>query len=341
MAREFKQRSLLKLNIKNFVDMIFLREGLWTNVPSGELYADGSDMSLLLPDGEAPDLLGLSQRQVFQSAFREWVHESGVPLDGTNLTEQPMSASGVYIQGAFRYTDDAEFPHTIDYFNGRIIFESPLPNDIGPVHAPFAFRHVRVGFENRFNQQFDDPYLENQYGTNPETSMQLVYPSGNFQPFPAVFIEIDERDKQPYELGNRSAVMAEVCRFHIWTLDDLQRDDIMDVLDSQWHKRIPIIDFNKAPLPISGFFNTLNNEWVAYQLMLNNPELTTTVGVGRPIRYFADIDESNPINEQPSETYEKGQVEWVLGIYLNRPNTVIPNVFAPVRPIPPDIDFAF
>ena len=340
MARDFKIRSLTKLNVKNFVDMIFLREGLWTNIVSGQLAHDNQDISVLIPDNNAVELLGLQPGQVYQSVFREWVHESGVPLDGTNLQEQPIAASGCYVHGAFRFTNDPTFPHKIDYPNGRIIFDNPIsPETL--VHSDFSFRHVRVGFENRFNQQHIDSFLESTYRNNPETSLHITYPSGNFQPFPAVLIEIDNRKKRAYEMGNRSAIITDILRFHIWTLDDLQRDDIVDILDAQWHKRIPIIDFNRVPTPLSGLFNTLNDEFIPYQLLLNNPLIETTVGSGRAVRYLADIDDSFPQNIMSTENFERSEVEWELSIYLNAPNTPLQHTFAPVRPIPPDIDFPF
>jgi hypothetical protein len=331
MARDFKIRSLLKLNFKNFFDMVFLREGLWTNIASGVLF-NGQDPSLLMPDEDAPAELGLSYGQVYQSPFREWVHESGVPLDGVETQESPIEVSGVYVQGAFRAPNDPTFGHAVDYFNGRVIFNTPQIN-VGPIHANYAYRHVRVGFENNFNQQFREGYIEHQIGTNPETSRHLVYPSGMFQPFPAVFIETNGRSLKPYEMGNRSAILTQEVKFHIWSLDDLQRDDIMDIIDSQWRKTLPLVDFNMVPLPISGLYNTRTNEFIPYQHMLSNPVVVTTVGSGQAVKYLAFIDDSKPENVMYSDEYERGTVNYSVVIYLNRPNTVLPNATAPIHTV--------
>jgi hypothetical protein len=179
MGLEYKLRSLLKLNYKLFVDMHMLRENAFTTITSGTQFYDGSSLSLLLPDTSADDtLFGVSDGQVWQSPYRQWVYESGVPLDGTNVQSPLIVASGVYVEGAFRATDDPTFGHTIDFINGRIIFNSPQSLDL-EIHADFSAREVRVGFEHDFNQQFDKSVLELQYFTNPLTSMQLVYPSGS------------------------------------------------------------------------------------------------------------------------------------------------------------------
>lgn len=334
MGLEYKLRSLIKLNYKLFADMHFLREGAYVNIPSGAQFYDGSDMSVLLPDTEADDTLyGLSTGSVWQSPFRQWVYESGVALDGTNLQSPPIIASGLYIEGAFRSTNDSVFGHTIDFLNGRIIFNTPQSLDL-KVHAAFTAREVRIDFEHSFNQQFQQGFLESKYTTNPLTSMQLVYPSGLAQPFPAVFIEVDERTFKAYELGNRSAQITDEVKFHIWALDDLQRDNIVDILSSQWRKSLPMIDFNLAPLPLSGIYNTLSPEYVPYQEMLKNRKLITTVGSGVPVRYMSYIDRVETRNMPASEEFERATVTFYVTVVLNAPTTPIGHVFGPITTIP-------
>lgn len=334
MGLEYKLRSLLKLNLKLFLDMHMLRESSFINVASGSLFYDNSDMSVLLPDTEADDLFyGSADGKIWQSPFRQWVYESGVPLDGTNVSVSPVVASGVYIQGAFRPTNDPVFGHTIDFINGRVIFNSAQSLDL-KVNAAYSARQVRVGFEHDFNQQFSKGYLESKYGTNPLTSNQLVYPSGIFQPFPAVFIEVDNRTMRPYELGNRSAIIKDKVVLHVWALDDLQRDNIVDILTSQWRKVIPMINFNRAPLPLSGIYNTLSPEYVPYQEMLRNNKLITSVGSGVPVQYLAYITDIQADNLNAAQEYERAVVTFEIDVYLNAPTTPLGNVFGPISTIP-------
>lgn len=341
MGLELKLKSLLKLNFRLFSEMHFLREGAFQPIVSGQEFYDGSDMSLLLADTSADDtLFGVSDGQVWQLPFRNIVHESGVPIDGRNITSPPQVMSGVYIYGAFRPTNDPEFPHQIDYLNGRVIFESPLDLD-AQVNADFAAKDVRFGFEHDFNQQFRTGYLESKYTTNPLTSMQIVYPSGGAQPFPAVFIEIDDRKFSSYELGNRSLIIEDKIKFHVWALDDLQRDNIVDILTSQARKRVPIIDFNKVPLPLSGIYNTISNEYIPYQEILRNRQLTTTVGTGTPIRYITDIEDVESYNVPAADEFERAMVVYTVKTYLNAPTTPIGNIFSPLRELPPIGDTGF
>ena len=329
MGLEYKLRSLLKLNYKLFTDMTFLREGSFITIASGSQFYDGSDMSVLLPDSTAANtLFGVTNGQVWQSAFRQWVYESGVPLDGTNVSLPPVVASGLYIEGAFRPTNDPTFGHTIDFTNGRIIFNTAKSQDL-KVSAAFSAREVRVDFEHAFNQQFNTGFLESKYTTNPLSSMQLVYPSGTAQPFPAIFIEVDRREMVPYELGNRSAVITDEIKFHVWALDDLQRDNIVDILTSQWRKSLPIIDFNIAPLPLSGIYNTLSPEYISYQSLVKN----NRTGNGVPVRYMSYIDNVETKNLPPTEEYERSLVTFFVTVYLIAPTMPLGNVFGPITSI--------
>lgn len=342
MGLELKHKALIKLNYKLFVDMHFLREGAFLTIgSSGQQFYDGSDMSLFLPDTHGDDtLFGVSDGQVWQSPFREFVYESGVPIDGTNLTAPPVVMSGVVVEGAFRPTDDPTYGHTIDFLNGRVIFDSPQPLDM-TVQGIFSVRDVRVAFEHQFNQQHRTGYLESKYTTNPLTSMQLVYPSGFAQPFPAVFIEVDRRTFESYELGNRSQIIKDEIIFHIWALDDVQRDNIVDILTSQVRKVVPLIDFNVAPLPLSGIHNTLSPEYVPYQEMLRNRELVTTVGSGNPVRLLSYIDEVESFNVEPADEYERARVVFNVKTYLNAPNQPLGHVFSPISRLPSIGDTGF
>lgn len=341
MALEFKLKSLLKLNYKFFLDMHMLREGAFVNIASGTLFYDGSDMSRLLPDTSADDtLFGVSDGQVWQSPFREWVYESGVPLDGTNVTDPPIAFSGLFIEGAFRATDDAEFGHTPDFINGRIIFNNPQSLDL-QVNAAFSAREVRIGFEHQFNQQYQTSVLETKFGSNPLTSYNLVYPSGLLFPFPAVFIEDMSREFDAYELGNRSLIIKDTLRMHVWALDDMERDNIVDIITSQARKSLPVIDFNIAPLPLSGILQTLSPAYIPYQDLLRNNEVVTTVGSGIPIRYTSFIDEVTAENITPDEHYERAIVDFKVSIYLNAPTTPLGHLFGPISTLPTIGDTGF
>lgn len=327
----YKLRSLTKFNMKFLLDYEFLRDGRYTNVASGQTFYDGSDMSLLQCDTSNDDLLGLSDGQVWQSPFRNWVYESGIVLNdsiGIRDLDLPILCSGVYVDNIFRATSpthpdyNAGFSHHIDWINGRVIFDSVQPLT-SQVQASFAYKHIRIAFEHDFNNQFRSSYLESKFTTNPLTSNNIVYPSGQAYPFPAVFIENAGRRWSAYELGNRSLISADRMIFHIWALDDITRDDIVDMISFQDSKRIPIIDFNLAPFPLSGIYNEMSPEYIPYQNLLKNPTINvpgSRNGTASTIAYIADINDTDTMNDAPYEEFERSRVEFVINLYTIQPN---------------------
>ncbi len=330
----YKLRANLKLNAKFHLEQEMLRDGLFTNVGSGTLFYDGSDQSVLLADTNATSLfVNMQPGQIWQSAFRNWVYESGVVLNRSiNLLNRPTPTlcSGVYVNNVFKPTQpwhpafDPAFKHTIDYINGRIIFDNAISLD-SKVQAEFSYKHVRIDYEHVLNRQRKFSFLESKFTTNPLTSNQLVYPSGFAYPFPAVFIEIDERSSEGWELGNRSLKMYDHVKCHIWALDDLTRDNIVDIISYQKMKTLNGIDFNIAPLPLSGIFNTLSPEYIPYQVLLTNPEVS---GIGFPnyirvIQFKSYINEMSPKNDEPYEEFVKSTVNGVFETILIMPNQPI------------------
>lgn len=319
----YKLRNLLKLNTKFLLEQEFLRDGLYSNIVSGQVFYTGEDMSVLLADTDAVNqFVSMSPGQIWQSAFRNWVYESGVRLNSNisliNKTP-PFVCSGVYINNVFKATSpthpsyDASYKHTIDFINGRVIFDTALPLTT-KVQADFAYKHVRVDFEYVLNNQIKYGVLQSKFTTNPLTPNQLVYPSGLAQPFPAVFIDVDNRTWDAYELGNRSLISHDTVRLNVWALDDMTRDNIVDIISYQMRKNIPGIDFNIAPLPLSGIFNTLSPEYVPYQTLLTNPRIYVPAvnDTRSAIQYTIHWEQADPANQDFYAEFERAVVIGVL-----------------------------
>jgi len=330
----YKHRSLLKLNMKMLLDYEFVRDGRYSNVASGQQYYDGSDMSILQCDTEASNQFGMQAGQVWQSISRNWVYESGVVLNdtiGIRDNALPIVCSGVYVDGIFKATasshpdHDVSYSHHVDWINGRVIFDSPV-SLTSNVQAAFAYKHVRVTFEDDFNNELQQGYLESKYLTNPLVSNNLAYPSGMAQPFPAVFVETASRRWKPYELGNRSLTAHDRVIFHVWTLDGMTRDDVMDIISYQERKSIPMIDFNLAPLPLSGIYNEISPEYIPYQELLKNPVVNvigSTYGTAHAIGYNMFIEDTESMNDARYADFERGRVECIAIVHQFHPNLPI------------------
>jgi hypothetical protein len=341
-----KLRQLIKLNAVLKLEHELLKDGNYQNVTSGALFYDGSDMSRLVSD-TSPAVLaeigGLAPGQVWRSAFKNWVYESGVnQLNQSPILATfplPLRASGVYVDGRFCPTDpaatgyDPTCSHTIDYLNGRVVFDSPLGLDSN-VHSDFSYKEVKVAVASRFNDQFLNGVLETKYLTNPRTSNQLTYPSGStrIQPYPIVFIEDAGRTWEAYQIGDRSLVAQDEIIYHIYALDDASRDNIIDLISFEDRKPVLMVDFNYAPFPLSGLLNTLSPNYIPYVQLLQNPVVDDLGNHAISFRGYVDdseiVDLDSFRQEPQSEVFERAQVRANFKIYTI--NAISPINFNPL-----------
>ena len=112
-----------------YFDWALLTKGNYFNVAANETSPNGEDMSRLRLSTNDSYTAG----QVWEGFRKNWVWQSGIsvngfsaPLVGTN--NQYPGISGVYVDGAFHPTSGAgAYAHHVDYFNGRVIFDSAIP----------------------------------------------------------------------------------------------------------------------------------------------------------------------------------------------------------------------
>jgi len=284
-----KPRRLIKSNLKFFLDQVFIRDGNYQNVSRGATAFDGTDVSRLQPDNSADTLASLgffstTTNRVWQSPFKNWVYQSGLLHSydrGEPQKDAPVLCSGVYIDGIFK-PDRAEMPWgpaegwdptcypIIDWINGRVIMSSGLSSS-AVVQAEYSFGEVVIAFANRDNQDMEEYVKNSRYGNNPDTRNSISYPSGRFQPLPAIFIELSEQNHDgAYEIGNRSLVERDQVTLYVASNSDVVLDNILDTLRLQDRRDFPIVDFNVAPLPLSGIYSERSPEYIRYSILQSN-----------------------------------------------------------------------
>lgn len=339
-----KLRYLSKLSWRFFLEQELLRDGNYDVVTSGQMFYDGSDMSALIPD-TAPQVLadigGLVPGQVWQSAFRDWVYENPPALNPSVILQRwpaAFRASGVYIDGAFRLENDPVYPHHIDYLNGRVIFNNPLPLETR-IHAQFSYKTVHVLSLREFNNQLRHGVLEQQWTNNPRTANQLIYPSGSIRitPLPIIFVEDMARTYGAYELGNRSLIARDEFVCEIWALDEGTRDNLIDLVSFQENKSYPIINWNIAPLPLSGLYNELSPAFVPYLTLADNqplpadkvPEFSglNSVAFRGFIRDTEVLDLDSYFGETQADVFERATVRFVVETHPIMPTTPFGEAF--------------
>jgi len=237
----------LQDNIIEFLDWALLEKGNYYNVSLGELSSNGTDLSRLklssnktYPSGKA-----------WESNRQNWIWQSGVsynpsPIVGSNNTKPGIS--GVYVNNVFvPSSSSGVYAHKIDYFNGRVIFNNPVPTGT-KVQAEYSYKYINILYANSL------PWLrEVQYRTlDNATANEYSLPSEAKVQLPAIAVEIvPRRTLRGYQLGGGQIVNTDVI-FHCLAEDEFTRNKLIDIISLQNEKTIRM--FNSNSVAQSGLF---------------------------------------------------------------------------------------
>jgi hypothetical protein len=228
MALRYRLSPQLKFNIKSYLDREFVNKGLYINISSG--YYDIS--------GSRADVLSRVNGSTYESLFDNWIYET----DASGVGSYPTTiASGVYIDGVFHSKGAAPYKPTIDYLNGRIIFEGTVVSSTSTVSTNFSYKHARIDYRKsdviKIFSQAKDAIDFTQNAT----------PSGLQRQLPRVVIDIQKRITTPYQLGGGKTHDTLVVLF-VLSNNDTELDQIVDILtEDSSRKAIKGVDFNKIP----------------------------------------------------------------------------------------------
>lgn len=309
------------------LDRVFLKDGHFTNVDRGDTVG-GTDVSQLVLDSAESGYAGL---QFWQSPYQEWVYESGITMNEAPMIsglDVPNRASGVYINGTFYAQGPSAvsgITFYIDYINGRVAFDSELPEDT-VIQADYAYRHFRIAMANKYTVPEIQYYTDHELKDNPWSNNNISYPTGSDRlgPMPAVFIELGDGSSEAYEVGNLSKIKRQTVYFHVYAQNDMERDTAMDLLDTRWRMMIPMVDFNYAPLPLSGLINTLSPAYMPLTDLQQNIQYQGQ----NPISKHFEFEDINTLSVNPLSNLERGVVEAQIKIYNIAPTGRIePNPF--------------
>lgn len=285
-------KSLVKANLELWLNNELIKSGFYTNVVVGETNSYGVDISALSPDIDE----SYSDNSVWQSAFKEWVYESGVACTISGVAA-PIIASGIIVNGTFYSRDttspnyNATYDHVIDYRNGRIIFSSPInSNDV--VQAAFSYKEVGIDDASSFENENNPLLIETHHKDNPQQSGVPVYPHKTHKTLPMIFIDILSRKHEPYELGQASPVTEFRGVLHVWTRDSFMMDLIEDFFGDKEHINILGIDFNNAPMPLD-YNGDRNPSYLSYSTYA---DVWNTYFWHRIYLEEIDIENGRPLN---------------------------------------------
>jgi hypothetical protein len=240
-------------NMVEFFDWALLKKGNYFNVTLGETAPNGYDYSKLRLSSDERFTAGTC----WEGVRNNWVWQSGVnyspaPLVGTNNTKPGIS--GVYVDDTFYpTTTTGDYAHHVDYFNGRVLFDSPIPTG-SKVQVEHSYKWINVVYANSVpwlrevqyrSYDINGEFLQAAKGDwdmPPEARLQL----------PAIAIEIvPRRTITGYQLGGGSYVDTNVL-FHCLAEDEMTRNKLVDIVSLQNDKTF--YAFNSNSIAASGDF---------------------------------------------------------------------------------------
>jgi hypothetical protein len=258
----------LQDNLVEFLDWGLLEKGNYQNVTLGELAPNGSDYSLLKV---VPSYVSGRSGTVWEGFRQNWIWQSGVsfnpaPIVGSNNSIPGIS--GVYVNNNFYPSNTTgAYKHKVDYFNGRVIFDNPIPSG-SKVQAEYSYKYINVIYANSL------PWIrEIQYRTldlNPTNNTEIQLPAEAKIQLPAIAVEVvPKRSLRGYQLGGGQFVETDVL-FHCLAEDEFTRNKLVDIVSLQNDKTIYM--FNSNAVGASGDF-PLGTMGVPVSGALRYPEL--------------------------------------------------------------------
>jgi len=246
--------------IIEFLDWGLLEKGNYFNVTKGELSPNGADYSLLKMSSNPHFASG----KAWEGFRKNWVWQSGIsyspsPLVGTNNTRPGIS--GVYVNDTFYpSTTSGTYAHKVDYYNGRIIFDNPIPTG-SKVQAEYSYKYINIIYSNELPWLREVQYRTLDIGSNFNnitTKGEFNLPAESRVQLPAIAVEIvPRRTMRGYELGGGQYVDTDVL-FHCLAEDENTRNKLVDIISLQNEKYVYMFNSNliasgnKFPLDYAG-----------------------------------------------------------------------------------------
>lgn len=248
-VNQLGQNSLintLEENIKAYLDWGFLNIGGYINVniPTTGLYGGTFHQ---LKTTETP---GYRPGQVWQSAKKDWVWESGFYYDDGTSMNIPNNISGIYLNNTFLPgpTGISTSGYYINYPLGQIIFDRAIPNT-SKVELNYSYRWCQT-YKSSTNPYWVE-LQELTYQPSPQLNLtnkgEYNLSANHRIQMPAIVIEPVARSySQPWQLGDDSFNISQDILLHVFTENAVDKNRIVDILRLQKEQTIKIYDLNKV-----------------------------------------------------------------------------------------------
>lgn len=217
--------------IIEYFDWELLNKGNYFNITLGETI-DGKDYSRLKPSTSDNFAAG----KAWEGFRKNWVWQSGVasnppPIVGSNIVKPGIS--GIYVNDAFYSSaTTGTYAHYIDYYNGRIIFDTPIPTG-SKVQVEYSYKWIAVDYATSvpwLREVQAKSLTPGDFSTNQD---QWNLPADSRVQLPLIAVEIvPTRTMEGYQLGGGQWIKTDVI-FHCLAEDELTRNKLVDIVSFQ------------------------------------------------------------------------------------------------------------
>jgi len=223
----------LETNLKMFFDWGLLGIGGWSNVSVPTTGAYGGDLHELQPVYDP----SYTDGQVWQAFRKDWVWETGVEYLDSTTNPEPISITGVRVDGIYYGTGDATYGWHANYPLGRIIFDTEIATT-STVELDYSYRFVQIyraddapWWQELQYQSFraDDSHFS-QFGTG-----DWSVGAHHRVQMPAIVLEAVPRGSAAgYELGNGALEVNQDVMFHVVAENRYDRNNLLDIIRLQY-----------------------------------------------------------------------------------------------------------
>lgn len=250
----------LQDNIVEFLEWSLLEKGNYMNVTKGELSPEGIDYSKLKISSNSSFPSG----KAWEGFRQNWVWQSGVSYNPGPITGSSNAIpgiSGIYVNNTFYPSNTTgTYAHKIDYFNGRVIFDNPIPTN-SIVQAEYSYKYINIIYANGLpwlaEVQYSSLDLNSSFNTVNKGKYDI--PTEARVQLPAIAIEVvPKRTFKGFQLGGGQYINTDIL-FHCLAEDEYTRNKLLDIVSMQNDRVIPLFNSNQIaksgdfPLNYNGF----------------------------------------------------------------------------------------
>ncbi len=235
---KYNVSDLVLYNIKDYFSYGFLEAGGYTNI-TFDSPASGFTQLKRVKDNRYAD------GRVYEGFGPNFVWQNDISTNDPSLSA-PFQVSGIYINNTFLPISDGSY--IVDYNNGRVILNSPLPSSSGVPRCEYTMSDIGVYTSDspQFKRIIDSyDTLYNDLPNNNPSGLASILKQNRVW-LPSVFISIKRNDHSPLQLGGGLYYNYDIM-YHVFSDRPSINQSIMDIINDQEGKTLALFDINLTP----------------------------------------------------------------------------------------------